>query len=44
MSNKNAKKNLVESVQQEDVLQAVVLADNFSRNLAPLTDEMPLVS
>ncbi|XP_026468298.1 translation initiation factor eIF-2B subunit epsilon-like [Ctenocephalides felis] len=42
MSNKNAKKNLVESVQQEDVLQAVVLADNFSRNLAPLTDEMPL--
>lgn len=44
MSTKSVKKNVVEPVKQEDVLQAVVLADNFSRNLAPLTDEIPLVS
>jgi len=43
MSKKTSNKNLGD-INKEDVVQAVVIADNFNDDFAPVTDSMPSVS
>lgn len=33
-----------EIVQKENVIQAVLVADNFNDNFSPISDEIPVVS
>lgn len=32
-----------EIIQEKNITQAILIADNFNSNLTPLTDEMPVV-
>lgn len=35
--------NMNEMIKKDDLIQAVVIADNFNNNFAPLSDDLPVV-